>query len=831
MGSIPFAAVQGGVAGVVVAPQRAPDAIPDPGAGAAQLGIARAAAIGHDIVDKFSQARNAVAVSNAVVDSSTELELYRGELDKDGDYAGRAAKFTTRMEQVRQAKLDKLNDGRARDDFNLQFNRVAKSMRLGVIQGARDEELQHFKLKLGENLDQLATQSVLARNPQERASLMQSADDAIVDAVKTNRLTAVQAHTLKRAYLGKVDGALASELIRQNPAGAIQALGDPEQFKYLDASQRVQLRSQAQQRSESLSAQARAELSYDVQEFTQALSAGAPVSQQDYEALRKRAGANSAIGTRLTKTWDFFQRVNVETADKNIPQLAAAIGRLTTGAPTTHDGYEPRKNGDGSLSTELSITVTDPRLNGGRPTNIPSLWRGKEVDQGEAIGNALRSGRSFPSFDTVDQATTAAEERSRQLAQTLQQTRAPSVQDLNVARALKTALDRKVAERDRDPAAYALKYYPTVNESLVQAQEAQQSGDALAQNEAPDLRNRAWRTMIEVQRSEGVPEHRISLLTHAQAEDIRNRVNSAQPQQQVDLVQGLREQYGEMWPRVHAQLDAEKKLAPAAAVIAALPQGANLPLATIAEAGKITDKQATEILGTKRIGTIDEAVRSQVTAMAGTMLPAPGGAETLATFQSIAEKVARLYVMRGADEASAARRATSDVFYDHWEVLDTLRVPKQGGQPVVPASAVRAMQSQVIDALPKMDLAVPRPERGMTEAAAKDALLRNVRSFGTWMTTADDKGMVLMAGPGLPVRFADGKPLIVPFDSVLAAAGNRAAQVNLSSRLQEGVDPGWDDNPLPAAGAPRWLQNLFLGDQDMRDRRQRNRDDRRRGAP
>ena len=259
-GSIPFAAVQGGVAGISVAPLRAPDAIPDPGAGAAQFGAARAAAATHEVVDKFSQARNAQAVSNALVDGSSELELYRNDLDKDGDFAGRAAKFTTRMEEVRQAKLEKLGDGRARDDFNLQFNRVAKSMRLSVIQGARDEELQGFKLQLGDNLDQLATKAVLARNPQERASLMQSADDSIVDAVRTNRLTAVQAHTLKRAYLGKVDGALAGELIRQNPGGAIQALGDPEQFKYLDASQRVQLRSQAQQRSESLSAQARASL-------------------------------------------------------------------------------------------------------------------------------------------------------------------------------------------------------------------------------------------------------------------------------------------------------------------------------------------------------------------------------------------------------------------------------------------------------------------------------------------------------------------------------------------------------------------------------------------
>ena len=32
---------------------------------------------------------------------------------------------------------------------------------------------------------------------------------------------------------------------------------------------------------------------------------------------------------------------------------------------------------DGGHSSEISLTVTDPRLNQGRPTNIPSLIRGQ----------------------------------------------------------------------------------------------------------------------------------------------------------------------------------------------------------------------------------------------------------------------------------------------------------------------------------------------------------------------------------------------------------------------------------------------------------------------
>ena len=79
----------------------------------------------------------------------------------------------------------------------------------------------------------------------------------------------------------------------------------------------------------------------------------------------------------------------------------------------THDGYPARKNADGSYSTELSITVTNPKLNSGKPTNIPSLWKGKEVDENTAVENALASGKKYDSFSTIPEAVNAAKEKSK----------------------------------------------------------------------------------------------------------------------------------------------------------------------------------------------------------------------------------------------------------------------------------------------------------------------------------------------------------------------------------------------------------------------------------
>lgn len=97
----------------------------------------------------------------------------------------------------------------------------------------------------------------------------------------------------------------------------------------------------------------------------------------------------------------------VESAPTAItPQTPTGDGKLT------HDGLPARKNADGSYSTEVSITVTNPKLNGGKPTNIPSLWGGKEVDEDTAVANALASGKAYQAFDSVDQAVGAAKARS-----------------------------------------------------------------------------------------------------------------------------------------------------------------------------------------------------------------------------------------------------------------------------------------------------------------------------------------------------------------------------------------------------------------------------------
>ena len=126
--------------------------------------------------------------------------------------------------------------------------------------------------------------------------------------------------------------------------------------------------------------------------LVKSLQSGDPA--QIAEAIRGLSGDNG--------------RINARRRGHEAAGVSGAKGQ----GQLTHDGLPARQNPDGSYSTEVTITVTDPKLNGGKPTNIPSLWGGKEVSEAEAIELAVKSGKTYVGFDSVPQAVEAAKAKS-----------------------------------------------------------------------------------------------------------------------------------------------------------------------------------------------------------------------------------------------------------------------------------------------------------------------------------------------------------------------------------------------------------------------------------
>jgi len=94
------------------------------------------------------------------------------------------------------------------------------------------------------------------------------------------------------------------------------------------------------------------------------------------------------------------------------PSIAPKVAQ---GSPRPLAPGEYVKNPDGSWSSEITVTVQDPVLNGGKPSVVPSLWiiNGvpTRVSEDQAAAYAAKSGLMFPAYGTAEEAESASQKR------------------------------------------------------------------------------------------------------------------------------------------------------------------------------------------------------------------------------------------------------------------------------------------------------------------------------------------------------------------------------------------------------------------------------------
>ena len=138
-------------------------------------------------------------------------------------------------------------------------------------------------------------------------------------------------------------------------------------------------------------------------------------AQQQIQTQQHAAGFLSSLGIPSPEeAFSGFQHWNDKPQD-NVSSSGIFDARSADAGPheQPYPGtVVPIQNPDGSITTERSLTVTDPDLNQGRATNIPSVWSGQVVPDDQAVENAVYSRRDYPSYDSIDEAEHAAQARS-----------------------------------------------------------------------------------------------------------------------------------------------------------------------------------------------------------------------------------------------------------------------------------------------------------------------------------------------------------------------------------------------------------------------------------
>jgi hypothetical protein len=103
-------------------------------------------------------------------------------------------------------------------------------------------------------------------------------------------------------------------------------------------------------------------------------------------------------------------------------ELESNIRRYKFSGERTSEGRKIMKDAEGNIATERTVTVTDKRINDGRPTNIPTIYNGNFFTEKEAIEIIARNkgvdpdtGHKLKGYYSINDAVIAARERSNRL--------------------------------------------------------------------------------------------------------------------------------------------------------------------------------------------------------------------------------------------------------------------------------------------------------------------------------------------------------------------------------------------------------------------------------
>ncbi|SBW79909.1 hypothetical protein PVE_R1G2023 [Pseudomonas veronii 1YdBTEX2] len=298
---------------------------------------------------------------------------------------------------------------------------------------------------------------------------------------------------------------------------------------------------------------------------------------------------------------------------------------------------------------------------------------------------------------------------------------------------------RLMKQQQDDPAAYVVKYSPTVQQAFAAAQ----------QDGTPEAYQAYARTTLAEQQRLGVTQPK--LLPDAAADQMAANFNTkvSGGENAATMIEQQQELWGKDFPTVLQQMG--NKLPAEAQVIATgLPKDVAERMASVA-AIKDSDLNAGLQKGQK--DDIVQSVQQALVPFAESLQGQSGGINTYSTMYKAALRTATSYVLQGENPKDAAKRVVGGMVNDKYDFFGTYRVPKTQDTEAVSRGATQAMR-QI-----KPEELMPLPGfAGVTEEQNRKQLHDALQSSGQWVPNEDETGLSLTLN-GYRVRGADGKPI------------------------------------------------------------------------
>lgn len=329
-----------------------------------------------------------------------------------------------------------------------------------------------------------------------------------------------------------------------------------------------------------------------------------------------------------------------------------------------------------------------------------------------------------------------------------------------------------------DPAAYASSS-PTV---VAAAQAVQAAGNDVAKS-GPAIQAYVNATLT-TQAILGVPEGAQHVLPLAQAQGIAGKLENADNVQQ--SLRQMKDEWGEAWPKVFADLVTLGKLPGGYLSVAALddPREAALLARGLNEQSK-SGKEWNDILGNAGGRSVAQGIRdavrndNEVMRFERSLKDSGSSLHQIDGILSAIETLA--FAKRFYNQDGNAAQSAIKAFTDRYSFMpgsSSARVPKDN-YAAVQANAYDALQD-----LTESSVRVPPAYDSSPSAPMADNYIHALKVNPTWVTSPREDALWLMGPDGGVVRTKDGKPFAIPF--------NKPAPTTSRLRLGTGaLEPGY----------------------------------------
>lgn len=430
------------------------------------------------------------------------------------------------------------------------------------------------------------------------------------------------------------------------------------------------------------------------------------------------------------------------------------------------------QNADGTISTVRSFSFQDEE--GGPEILLPTVTDdGKIISEEEAIRLYHETGKHLGKFNTPEAATAYAEKLHEAQAQ---QYAKPPMSDSDIAAdaanrsKLMSVFDEMVKRRNdainKDPALYGMQD-PGVSAAF----------QALQDNPSPEAWVAYATAQNALQEHLGLPVGQRRLLTDQFRSNIIAKVTQGDPKGAADYFVALQSVTGELWPQVFGEISSGQNAIPQEYVALGLLQD---PVARTTYANALQIEKDKPGMLRKALGDtakdFDDAVAKAMQPFIATLtaFPAQGSVQKAAVLTDSAKLLA--YAQQGRVGADAAIDFAVKSITGQFDIVNEVgiasaRAPKNYGGERNFGYIMQLASDTVRFGLTADDLKLlPNKSydgRVYSEEEQRNITVLNARN-GTWVTSPDDNGWVLVGSDGDLVYHADGSPVMLQWGDAKA---------------------------------------------------------------